>query len=98
MGNMDSLLKAIELCGGQASLARCITERLPQPVPQKVTPQQISNWLKRGRYVPAVYCPTIEKVCDAKVLCEELNPLADWEYLRGTARSSLRRRSTDPKT
>lgn len=79
---MDALLKAIEICGSQAGLAKSITENLPEGVTEAVTPQQVWNWLNRDKIVPCQYCPTIEKICDGKVVCEDLNPLADWEYLR----------------
>lgn len=80
---MESLLKAIEICGGsQAGLAKRITENLPDNVAEPVTPQQIWNWLNRDKIVPAGYCPTIEKICDGAVRCEDLNNKADWAYLR----------------
>lgn len=93
---MESLNKAIDICGGQASLAKRITAALPAGVKDTVTPQQVWNWLNRDKVVPAQYCPTIEKICDGAVRCEDLNPNVDWAYLRGTgADPRPRRRSTD---
>lgn len=86
MAFMESLIKAIELCGGQASLAKRITENLPDIVVEPVTPQQVWNWLNRDKIVPAQYCPTIEKICDGKVRCEQLNQFADWAVLRESQR------------
>lgn len=78
---MESLLKAIDLCRGQAGLARRITENLPEGA-KPVTPQHVWNWLNRDKSVPPEYCPTIEKICDGQVLCEGLNHVTDWAYLR----------------
>jgi DNA-binding transcriptional regulator YdaS (Cro superfamily) len=70
-----ALEKAIRLGsnGNQTLFAKKIDE----------SPQTVNNWLKRGR-VPAEHCPTIEKVFDGLVRCEELRPDVDWGYLRGT--------------
>jgi DNA-binding transcriptional regulator YdaS (Cro superfamily) len=85
---MESLLKAIELCGGgQAGFAKLITENLPETVTEPVTPQQVWNWLNRDKIVPAQYCPTIEKICKGEVRCEELNSKADWSVLRASQSS-----------
>lgn len=87
MSFMDALIKAIDLCGGtQASLARRITENLPDGA-KPVTPQHIWNWLHRDHAVPSDYCPTIEKICDGQVRCEQLNGVADWTYLRVAKKS-----------
>ncbi|MFC7515065.1 helix-turn-helix domain-containing protein [Herbaspirillum sp. GCM10030257] len=96
---MESLQKAIDICGSQANLAKRITESL-KPSAKPVTPQHIWNWLNRDKSVPAEYCPTIEKVCERQVLCEELNDDPDWEYVRDSAATvkTLRgRRTTAPK-
>ena len=81
---MEPLLKAIKIYGeGQAGFARGITENLPEEsTADPVTPQQIWNWLNRDLIVPAEYCPTIEKICNGAVRCEELNTDADWAVLR----------------
>lgn len=82
---MESLIKAIEICGGgQAGLAKRITENLPDAATDPVSPQQVWNWLNRDKLVPAQYCPTIEKICGGQVLCEQLNDKADWPYIRAT--------------
>lgn len=82
---MKSLLKAIDICGlSQAGFAKLISENLPPEVAAPVSPQQIWNWINRDRIVPAQYCPTIEKLCDGSVRCEELNSTVNWAYLRTT--------------
>lgn len=91
---MESLLKAIDMCGGQAGLAKRITANLPG-ANQSVTPQQVWNWLNRDDVVPAQYCPTIEKICNGEVRCEDLNPNVDWGYLRGTESIKFGRRKGD---
>lgn len=43
----------------------------------------VSQWKLDGRQVPAEYCPTIERLTDGEVRCEDLRPdIADWAYLR----------------
>ena len=82
---MESLLKAIEICGGsQSGFAKRITENLPDPAIDPVSSQQVWNWLNRDLIVPAQYCPTIERICDGQVICEQLNHKADWPYIRAT--------------
>lgn len=51
----------------------------------KVSPQVISNWIRRG--VPAEHCPAIEKATAGAVRCEDLRPDVDWAYLRTPAES-----------
>ncbi|MYM37244.1 Cro/Cl family transcriptional regulator [Duganella sp. FT94W] len=49
-----------------------------------VTKGAVGQWKLPGRRVPAEHCPTIEKLVDGIVRCEELRPDVDWAYLRGT--------------
>lgn len=82
---METLLKAIALCGGsQSGFAKRITENLPDAAMEPVSKQQVWNWINRDKIVPAKYCPTIEKICGGKVTCEQLNDEADWPYIRAT--------------
>ena len=51
-----------------------------------ISPVLVSQWAAMQRNVPAERCPSIERVTDGKVRCEELRPDVDWDYLRGTER------------
>lgn len=73
---MDSIIKAIEVCGGPSALA----ERLG------VTPQAVCFWRDGKRRLPAEHCPAIERESGGAVRCEDLRPDVDWAYLRGTGR------------
>jgi DNA-binding transcriptional regulator YdaS (Cro superfamily) len=80
---MKPIHRAIAICGvTQSGFAKLITENLPVAPDTPVTSQQVWNWLHRDNIVPAKYCPTIEKICGGAIVCEELNPEADWAYLR----------------
>lgn len=70
---VDHLLKAIEVMGGQQSAKRLLGLN---------TYQAIQAW-KRTR-VPAEYCPAIEKATNGTVRCEDLRPDVDWGYLRSS--------------
>lgn len=70
---MDALIRAVELCKGQAALASAIG----------VKQQHVWNWLNRpGAQVPAEHCPAIERATAGAVRCEELRPDVAWEVLR----------------
>jgi DNA-binding transcriptional regulator YdaS (Cro superfamily) len=49
-----------------------------------VTRAAVAQWKQSGRHVPARHCPPIERLCNGRVRCEELNALVDWAYVRGT--------------
>lgn len=66
--NKQALMKAIEVCGSQAELARRIV----------ATTAQVNEWTKGGRPVPALRCWPIEAATDGEVRCEELRPDLDW--------------------
>lgn len=71
---MDNPLKrAIEQVGGLTKAAGALG----------VSPQRLGNWIDRG--VPAEHCPSIERITDGAVRCEELRPDVDWAAIRGTA-------------
>jgi DNA-binding transcriptional regulator YdaS (Cro superfamily) len=76
---MDALIRAVEVCKGQAALASAIG----------VKQQHVWNWLNRpGAQVPAEHCPAIERATRDRgqpVLCEELRPDVAWEVLREQA-------------
>lgn len=45
----------------------------------------VSQWKLPGRQIPADYCPTIERITNGEVRCEDLRPDMDWAYLRQSA-------------
>lgn len=71
----NPLLRACEIVGGQAALARLLD----------VKPPTVNEWIKGGRRVPAPRCPQIERATDRQVTCEQLRPDVDWAYLRQSA-------------
>lgn len=68
---MDGLTKALELMGGTVALAKAVG----------VSKQVVTNWKARGT-VPVEHCPTVERLTNRQVLCEDLNGSVDWGYLR----------------
>lgn len=76
---MKPLDTAISILGGTANLARALG----------VAPNVVSNWRKRG--VPVEVCPAIERATNRQVLCEDLRPNVDWQYLRDSAQSIAER-------
>lgn len=42
----------------------------------------VSQWANGHRRVPTAHCPSIERVTEGRVRCEELRPDVDWAYLR----------------
>ncbi len=61
--------KACRLVGGQAEMARRITDISGE----QVTPQAIYKWMRNGR-PPVGRVLTIFTACDEKVTCHELRP------------------------
>ncbi|MFZ6773061.1 transcriptional regulator [Undibacterium sp. SXout7W] len=49
-----------------------------------VSQSALWQWSLSGRKVPAEHCPTIERLTERAVTCEELRPDIDWGVLRGT--------------
>lgn len=70
----DALLRAIEICGSQAELARRIGGDVQQ--------QHVSYWVQNG--LPDAHAVAVEKAVDGEVTCEQLAPNVDWAYLRAT--------------
>lgn len=69
---MHPIKRAWKIIGGQRQLA----------VALGVTPGRVSQWLVDP--IKADYCPTIERMTNGAVRCEELRPDVDWGYLRAT--------------
>lgn len=70
---MEALNRAVEMLEGVNSFARAMKQ--PQ--------SKVSNW-KARRSVPAKYAPTIERITNGAVRCEEVCPDVEWGYLRGS--------------
>lgn len=69
-----ALQRAITIVGSATALADLLG----------ITKGAVSQWKDEGRKVPADYCPSIERITDGAVRCEELRPDVDWAYLRST--------------
>jgi DNA-binding transcriptional regulator YdaS (Cro superfamily) len=74
----NAILKAADLLGGQASLARAMG----------VQPPTVNQWAKGDRPIPAERCPQIEALTAGGVRCEELRPDVNWAVLRKPARKA----------
>jgi len=60
--------------GGLSALARLLG----------VAPPTVSQWASGVRPIPAERCPAIERATGGAVMCEELRPDVDWQFIRGT--------------
>lgn len=69
----EALVRACDLVGGQAALARVL----------KVTPVSVHDWVHLKRPLPSEHCPVIEEATG--VTCEELLPAFRWDVLRKTS-------------
>lgn len=67
-----ALQRATEIIGSATALAAHL----------EITKGAVSQWKDEGRKIPAEYCPTIERLTEGRVTCEELRPDVDWAYLR----------------
>lgn len=72
---MNAISRAIKIAGSGVNLARSLG----------VTPQAVCFWRDGLREFPADLCPTVERITDRAVTCEQLRPDVDWAYLRGTS-------------
>lgn len=72
--SQTALQRVIALVGSATALADLLG----------ITKGAISQWKDEGRKVPADYCPSIERITDGAVRCEELRPDVDWAYLRNS--------------
>lgn len=67
-----ALDRAIELLKGRTPFARAIGFTAPA----------VDYWREAAGKIPAEVCPTIERLTDRQVTCEQLRPDVDWAYLR----------------
>jgi DNA-binding transcriptional regulator YdaS (Cro superfamily) len=72
MTPQEALDKAVAKLGSMQSLA----------APLGVTKGAVSQWKMPGRRIPAEHCPTIEKLTDGDVRCEQLRPDVEWVVVR----------------
>lgn len=75
-----ALQRAITLAGSATALAGLLG----------ITKGAVSQWKDEGRKVPAEYCPSIERITDSAVRCEDLRPDVDWAFIRASGHSTPR--------
>lgn len=66
----DWLERAARAVGGRSQLADAL----------RCGVTALGNWKRRG--VPAERCPTIERITERQVTCEEMRPDVEWHVLR----------------
>ncbi len=81
----QALQKAVSLVGGYKPLGEGCD----------VSKAAAHQWGLPGRKVPAEKCPTIERLTNGEVRCEDLRPDIDWASLRKPA--SARKKSVTNK-
>lgn len=54
-----------------------------------VSPPMVSDYASGKKQIPAERCPTIERLTDRAVTCEELRPDVEWHVLRGVSATPL---------
>lgn len=64
------LISAVDICEGQAQLARKLSDALGKPVSQ----QWVWNIINRPQAIPAEWCLPIEEVTKGKVTRHQLRP------------------------
>jgi DNA-binding transcriptional regulator YdaS (Cro superfamily) len=64
--------RAAKVVGSQTALAAALG----------VTKAAVGQWKDEGRRVPAEHCPSIERLTNGAVRCEDLRPDVAWDVLR----------------
>ncbi len=54
-----------------------------------VSPPMVSDYASGKKQIPAERCPTIERLTERAVTCEELRPDVEWHVLRGVSATPL---------
>lgn len=54
-----------------------------------VSPPMVSDYASGKKQIPAERCPTIERLTECAVTCEELRPDVEWHVLRGVSATPL---------
>ena len=73
---MKAISQAIKIVGAKAIADAC----------DGISVQAVHKWADGN--VPADRCPTIERLTNGGVRCEELRPDVDWAYLRCSGRNA----------
>lgn len=68
----EVIARVVEILGSQLALAKALG----------IKPPTVHQWLSGKRPVPAERCPSIERLTDGAVLCEQLRPDVEWSFLR----------------
>lgn len=80
---VDALKRAVDLAGGQSSLASKLpTNSDGNPVSQA----RVWSWINRDKKAPSELCPDIEAITGVR--CEELRPDVNWAVLRKQPRKT----------
>lgn len=80
--SIESLLKAVQILGGQSATARAIST--PK---RRLVQSNIYKWIHSpnpDEMPPAEYCPSLERATEGQVRCEELRQDVEWEVLRNS--------------
>ncbi len=86
MSPEEALETAVSLRGSMQNLADEIG----------VTKGAVSQWKLDGRRIPAEHCPTIERLTNGEIKCEQLRPDVDWAVVRICSTPKRTRRSVPP--
>lgn len=78
MTPQEALDKAVAKLGSMRALAE----------PLGVTKGAVSQWKLPGRHIPAEHCPSIEKLTEGDVRCEQLRPDVEWAIVRSCCAES----------
>lgn len=54
-----------------------------------VSPPMVSDYASGKKQIPAERCPTIERLTERAVTCEELRPDVEWHVLRGVSATPM---------
>jgi hypothetical protein len=73
-------------------------EGLGEKLGSGITKGAVSQWKLPGRRVPADHCPTIERLTNGEVRCEDLRPDVDWAQLRKGSEGLIEGTPIDGKT
>ncbi len=69
---MNTISKAVEIIGGPIKAAAALG----------VSHQAVRSWMSGTRGFPAGLAPSVEKLTDGAVRCEDLAPGVEWSVLR----------------
>ncbi|WP_225548153.1 YdaS family helix-turn-helix protein [Chromobacterium violaceum] len=67
----EQIRAIIKAAGGAAAIAE----------DRQIGVTAVTNWPLRS-VIPAVYCPTLERLTNGQYRCEQMRPDVEWEVLR----------------